>query len=225
VIRGLGASRLGMAVEQRRSEILAQNLANVNTAGFKRSVAAATEFAPILLQRLGDLGDAAPVEIGRLGNGAAMAQVALDQAPGVLEQTGSPLDVALIGPGLFTALGPNGVELTRQGQFTQNAEGQLVTVKGYPVLVGGQPVGRPGQSLTIEPDGEVRVGGQQVGRLDVVGADQPKFVVGSLERSNVDMATEMTDLVAILRTFQANQRAMQMQDQTLAKAVTELGSL
>ena len=223
MIRGINASRYGMQWEQNRTEVIADNVANINTAGFKRSIAAGTEFGEILLRRLSSSGDPVAPAIGRLGQGAQLAQVAVDSSQGALEQTDRPLDVALVGPGEFVFMGPGGPGYTRQGSFQRDASGTLVTGEGHPVLVNGAAVGAGAGEFSVLEDGTVLVDGVAVGRFDLRGGEATRFVSGALERPNVDMAHELTNLITSLRGFQANQRALQAQDETLAKAVTEIG--
>ncbi len=232
MIRGMNASKLGMAAEQTRSEVLANNLANLNTAGFKRSVATGAEFEAMLLQRMEDPTDPKVPLVGLLGNGVVIDQVVAMESQGQLQPTQRPLDFALDGPGRFMAQGPNGETFyTRNGAFHHISDGTLVTTEGYPVLMQDAA----GQLTTIDisagtpevsPDGTLTINGQTVGRLaiDQAGAET-KVIGGALESSNVELAKEMTDLIVTLRSFQVNQRAMTIQDQTLGKAVTELGKV
>jgi len=227
MIKGIGASRAGMAWEQARTDVISNNVANINTDGYRRSVAVGREFGSILLRRMGDRleeGSKEPV-VGQLGQGAALAEVVVDQKGGALRFTDQPLDVALMGPGEFTFAGPTGLGYTRIGSFQQDATGQLVTAEGYPVLVNGSPVGAGSKSLKIRDDAGVEVDGKFVGRLDIRGGATTRLEVGVLEGSNVDLAQEMTDLITSLRSYQLNQRALQIQDQTLSKAVSELANL
>lgn len=224
MIRGFGASRAGMATEQIRSDVIANNVANVNSDGFKRSVAVAREFGTVLLRRLGDKQEEGPI-VGRLGNGAEVDQVVKQtNVEGTLRETGNPLDLALLGPGEFTVQGPDGPEYTRDGRFQRDADGRLVTAKGYLVLAGGAPVGAGARNLLIGQDGTVMADGQPAERLDIQGGNGTKLAVGSLEAAGVDISLEMSDLIVAMRSYQVNQRALQMQDQTLAKAVTELAN-
>lgn len=227
MIRGINASRTGMAWEQNRAEVVSNNVANVNTDGFRRSVAVASEFGQILVRQISgkEPGQGQSPAIGPMGRGVTLTELVQDQTAGALDFTGNPLDVALSGPGEFTYLGPAGPAYTRDGLFHRDSMGQLVTEQGYPVLVGGMPVGFRAESLRIESGGMVVVDGQPVGRLDLRGGQSADVVVGALERSNVTLATEMTDLITALRSFQANQRALQMQDETLGKATAEIGRL
>lgn len=231
MIRGVEASRRGMAVEQTRTEVLANNVANINTAGFKRSVAISGEFEQMLLRRLDDqVGREAPV-IGTLGNGAAVEEVLPVLRQGDLIATGRDLDFALEGPGEFAVQGPDGVTYTRNGVFQLTGDGTLVTAEGYPVLMrtaGGElaPVTGLTAPPAVEPDGTLLAGGQPLGRLALEGAGpETRVHTRTLEASNVELAQEMTDLIVALRSYQVNQRALQMQDQTLGRAVTEIGKL
>lgn len=231
MIRGVGASKLGMAAEQSRTEILANNLANVNTNGFKKSVAVSAEFQTMLLQRIDDNTDGARPSIGALGNGVTLEMAAQIETQGSLVKTDRTLDFAIEGPGWFAAQGPNGVVYSRNGAFRQLDDGTLITVDNNPVLFRDAagtlaPIVSQGAEPEIRPDGSVIIGGQMVGRLEIDGATaETKLHSGTLEASNVELSKEMTDLVVALRSFQVNQRAMQMQDQTLARAVTDIGKV
>ncbi|HWI65927.1 MAG TPA: flagellar hook-basal body protein [Symbiobacteriaceae bacterium] len=225
MIRGIGASRTGMFWEQTRTDVIANNVANVNTDGFHRSVAVGREFGEMLLRRIGDQQASGP-RVGAAGSGAEVDAVLKDDTGGALNRTENPLDVALIGPGEFTVQGAAGPIYTRDGRFKRDANGQLVTAKGQPVLVGGVPVGAGATTLEVSPDGEVMVDGNSAGRFDLRGATADTQTRGGwVEASNVDLAAELTDLVTALRSFQINQRALQMQDATLGKAVNDLANL
>lgn len=231
MIRGVEASRRGMAVEQTRTEVLANNVANMNTPGFKRSVAVSGEFQQMLLRRLDDQAGQEPPVVGTLGNGAAVEAVVSILRQGDLVETGRELDFALEGPGEFVLQGPDGLAYTRNGAFRITGEGVLVTTEGYPVLMrtaGGQLV--PVTGLTsppaVEPDGTLLLNGQPLGRLALENAGPDTRVHSRmLEASNVELAQEMADLIVALRSFQVNQRALQMQDETLGRAVSEIGKL
>lgn len=231
MIRGFGASKMGMAAEQSRTEVLANNLANINTAGFKKSIAVSAEFETLLIQRMGDSTDQKAPTIGLLGNGVTVDQVLPVGQQGDIATTGRALDFAIEGPGQFMAEGPNGVVYTRNGAFRQTENGTLVTTEGFPVVI-RNPAGdlstlqQPGAALEVRADGTVLADGQVVGRLEMQGAGpETKIHSGALEASNVELAKEMTDMIVSLRSYQVNQRAMQMQDQTLSKAVTEIGKV
>lgn len=258
MLRGIYTSASGMLTEQRRMEAVANNLANLQTAGYKRDVAVAAPFHEILLQRANDpvqpAGAAEAPRIGLLGLGTQVALTASILATGRLEETGNPLDLAIDGDGFFAIETPAGLRYTRHGRFQQDASGRLVTLEGHPLLVDGQPVQATGP-LRIAPDGQVFDDGRLLGRLSILtspelgalrkeGAglwapagpgDQTQLLlqgqepgryrlqVGALEASNVDPAAEMVEMITIMRAHEANQRAIQAQDEALAKAANEIG--
>jgi flagellar basal-body rod protein FlgG len=214
-----------MAWEQTRTDVIANNVANINTDGFRRSVAVGKEFGDMLLRRIGDQQPSGPL-IGHMGSGATVDQVVQDKTEGSLQKTDRTLDAALVGPGEFTVQGAGGLTFTRDGRFERNAAGVLVTAKGDPVLVNGAPVGAGATTLTIEEGGIVRADGVAAGSLDIRGGTADTQVKGGvLEASTTDLSTEMTDLITALRGFQINQRALQIQDQTLSKAVSDLANI
>lgn len=220
-----------MAVEQLRTDVLADNIANMNTNGFKRSTATSTEFGRMLVHRMDDPTDPRPQEVGPLGNGTRVNQVVLDERQGDIYETGRPLDLAIEGPGWFLAERPDGsLYRTRNGAFRQMADGTITTVEGYRVLMEGPgglvPLVLPGVEPAFGPDGTILAGEQPVGRLAIDGAtDQTRLHSRRLEASNVDLAREMSDLIVTLRAYQVNQRALRVQDETLARAVTEIGKV
>ena len=228
MIRGFDASRRGMAVEQTRSDVISNNVANVNTDGFKRSVAVSKPFGDMVQERLGDFAPGEqPAQVGPLGNGAVVDAVAVEKKDGELRFTDNPLDVALIGPGQFVYQGPNGtVGYTRNGAFTRDTNGRLTTADGNPILVGGQPVGTLADKLEIAADGTVLLDGKAAGKLDIQGANGTTVLkTKTLESSTTDLAAEMTDLTIAMRSYQVNQRALVMQDNTLARAVSDIGKV
>lgn len=216
-----------MAWEQVRTDTIADNIANANTDGFKRSTAIGSAFGDLLVRRLGDRGTAdPPPEVGGVGGGAVAVETVLEMTQGPLRQTDDPLDVAILGPGEFVFLRPDGLGYDHCGHFHRSPEGWLITDAGYLVLADGKPVGAGAQTLEIQRDGTVLADGEPAGRLDIRGADaSTSLMPGYLEGSNVNLGQELTDLITALRSFQINQRALQMQDQTLSKAVNEVGRL
>ena len=228
MIRGIEASRRGMAVEQTRTDVLANNVANINTDGFKRSVVVSKAFGDMVQERLGDFAPGEqPQQVGPLGVGAVVDTVAVDRREGQIRYTDRPLDVAIMGAGQFVYRNPDGtLGYTRNGAFTRDTNGRLATADGKPVLVGGQPVGTLADKLEIADDGTVLLNGNPAGQLDIQGRDTTtKLKAKALESSNADLTAEMTELTIAMRSYQVNQRALAMQDQTLAKAVSEIGKV
>ena len=133
---GLKAAASGMAAQQTRIDVIANNLANVNTPGFKRS---RPHFEDLLYQTVqgeqnlntAQTGVTAEIQIGR---GTRLSSVQRVHEQGTFEMTTRPMDVAIDGEGMFTVLRPDGTEAyTRDGSFTISDQGVIVTAGGYPV--------------------------------------------------------------------------------------------
>ena len=170
-----------------------------------------------------------------------------DYTSGGMRQTGNALDVALNGEGYFTVLTPDGLAYTRDGQFTLDAEGNLVTSAGYYVQGEGGPIQITGEHVEIAPKGEIVVDGQVVNQLMVrrfepdallrvqeamyrpqsstggEAVEAPEVMQGFLELSNVNVVREMVDMIAAQRHYEANAKVIRAQDETLQKSVTNVG--
>ncbi len=191
--RGLYTAGTGMITESKRTDTLANNLANANTTGFKRDEAVSREFEPMLIKRINDginkndvtsfkqfhVGEQYPT-VGTLGLGSYIDEIATEHSQGAFETTGNPLDLAISGNGYFAIQTPNGVRYTRDGNFYKSANGQIQTVNGQTVL------GRNGQGITIPRDtvsimvgakGEVYADNVQIGQLEFVQFDNRRAVL------------------------------------------------
>jgi len=204
--------------------VLANNLANVNTPGFK---ADQLNFSAVLDEATGTT---------TVGAGQYV-----EFTPGSVETTGNPLDVAIDGDGFFMVDTPDGPRYTRNGSFHLGADGMLVTPEGYPVMGAGGPVAiNPDTAnVTISPSGEVFEDGTQVNTLSVVTfpagvtptkvgaslfkatgeipAEQIRVTQGALERSNVEAVVEMTRMIEISRGYEAYQKLIQAMDQVASQ--------
>ncbi len=159
MMRALWVSKTGLEGQQLAMDVIANNLANVSTNGFKRSRAV---FEDLLYQTLRQPGarssQTTEIPAGlQLGTGVRPVSVERIHTQGNLVQTGNALDVAISGPGFFQVLLPDGTTgYTRNGSFQLNSQGQLVTPSGYPVQPG---ITLPADvvSITIGADGIVSV--------------------------------------------------------------------
>lgn len=185
MIRGLYTAASGMIMEQTRNDTIANNLANVNTAGYKKDVAVFQTFPEMLISRLGDV-DKQPIEvegaetlqkppvIGTLGTGVRVDGIYQIHKEGPLRETGAPLDLALGGDGFFVIETPRGERYTRNGTFSLDSDGYLVTSEGRRVLGQGgaiqlQPPGAAGEGkVQVDAAGRVTVDGTLVDTLRVV---------------------------------------------------------
>ena len=156
----LYSAATGMEAQQLNLNTIANNLANVNTPGFKRSK---IEFQDLLYQKPrasgADSGGGNLVPTGvEVGNGSRVAATSKVFTQGQLTNTGEKLDLAIQGDGFFEVQRPDGTHgYTRDGSFKMNAQGQVVTVDGLPILSGFQPIPPGANSITIAEDGQVTV--------------------------------------------------------------------
>jgi flagellar basal-body rod protein FlgG len=156
----LYSAATGMEAQQLNLNTIANNLANVNTPGFKRSK---IEFQDLLYQKPRESGTDAgggnlvPTGV-EVGNGSRVASTSKVFTQGQLSQTGEKLDVAIQGDGFFEVQRPDGtVGYTRAGSFKLSAQGQVVTTDGLPILSGFQPIPPGATAVTISEDGNVTV--------------------------------------------------------------------
>ncbi|MGF7184802.1 flagellar basal-body rod protein FlgG [Desulfitispora alkaliphila] len=194
-----------------------------------------------------------PPRVGTISTGVLLEEVVTTHnTPGVLKETGRRLDAALTGPGYFTVnvdpeLAIEGERYTRQGRFQVDGEGRLVNGQGHPVIGENGEIFVDGADVTIGGAGEVAVDGVVVDRLRIVNfnpddvekagnthflhqnpeqvelVDEPSVKWGFLEGSNVDPVSEMVNMIKGIRNYEANQKAVQAHDETLDKAVNDLG--
>lgn len=203
----------------RRMEVIADNVSNAETPGFKAEmVEMATAFAQT------PFGE-------RLIQNSAQAR---DTREGAFQQTGNPLDLAIKGKGYFMVRTPDGDRFTRNGRFTLDVNGQLITAEGNPVLGDdGAPIffAPTENDIRISEDGVVTTESGSVGTIGIVqfadeqrlirtqngfmaGNAQPqpavdaRIVQGALEDSNVEAIVEMTRMMQVLRDFQSAQKVV-----------------
>ncbi|SDD82650.1 flagellar basal-body rod protein FlgF [Sporomusa acidovorans] len=246
MIRGIYTAASGMLAETTRADTIANNLANGSTTGYKKDVAISKDFANILIRRINDGGDA-PV-IGSMGVGTLIDEVATIHTTGSVRTTGNPLDFAIEGRGFFAIQTQAGIRYTRNGSFTRNSRGQLVNSDGQLVLgQNGGPIQLPEGTVTVNGSGIVTVDGTNVGQLQVVEFDNERQLVkegaslfraanngrpatgtveqGCLEQSNVNVVSEMVNLISGYRAYEVNAKTVQTHDELLDKAVNEVGKV
>lgn len=173
---GLYAAYLGMRGRQQQLDLLANNIANASTSGFKadrllyRSVVAAQRDAnpanPNANAPAEEADDLAPKKYG-IDVGVMTAQ-AIDFSAGSIRETGRSLDIALNGDGFLVVQTPQGERYTRQGSLTLDESGQLVTQQGHIVVGQGGPITVPRGEVSIGEDGSIAVNGQVADQLKLV---------------------------------------------------------
>lgn len=219
----------GSVMQERNVDIISNNLANVNTAGFKADRMIFSDY----LQR--------------------KTKTFFEQ--GSLRITENPLDLALTGKGFFKVQTPQGNRLTRNGAFHMTGEGNLVNSDGYPVLDnGGAPVvlNAQGPQPTIDSQGNISQGTEQVAQLGIFEVEDMTSLVkegnnlyagaggkepasadatetevqqGALEASNVKVAKEMVNMISAYRAFESYQKAIRSMNEIDLKAASQLGAV
>jgi flagellar basal-body rod protein FlgF len=227
---------------RRRLEVVANNVANVNTVGFKRERLMMTPFVP-------PMGSDGAVRGGRPVFVRDLATIA-DQAAGHLQATGNLLDLGLRGDGYFVVDAPGGNRYSRDGHFRTDEQGQLVTGDGNPVLgEGGQPIVLPQsyRDIGVTRDGTVSADGAVVGKLQIVRFANPaslraeggslwrseappipveraEVVQGMLESSNVQSVIEIEHLIRVHRAYEQAKKLVDSEDERMKKMLQVYGS-
>ena len=215
------------------NEVIANNLANINTRGFKKDL--------IFFEML------------KVGDKNTKAREATDFAQGALTETNNPLDLAISGRGFFTIQTEDGIAFTRDGHFKLDGDGVLRTQQGQVVLgEGGEIVlvdnDLKPEQITVTRNGEIYLGDMFIDRLAIkdfedysklqkrgenmfvvdesvqpISLQEPEVHQGFLEEANVNPAEEMIQLIEVQRQFESIQRMVRTLDETFRKAATEVG--
>lgn len=227
---GLYGAALAAIQHEKKMTVIANNLANVNTPGFKKD---AVHFSNFIAQRT----------YTKMDNGN-------------VRRTGNPLDIALVGEGYFCVQTNEGTLYTRAGNFKLSGDRTLVTQDGWPVMGSdGQPIQfdepETGSDIRIERDGQIFDGENVVGTLKIaqfgaeallqkaanghfkpvqgqeqlMSEDQYQIEAGALESSNFNIVEEMAQMIESTRTFEAYQKILQSCDQQDSQLIRSLGNL
>jgi flagellar basal-body rod protein FlgF len=224
--RGLYIAASGMLAEQLRQEQIANDLANASTPGYKGDRTAQRSFGDLLLAN-----STSGAVVGRQSTAVQVDAVETDFSPRPARETGEPLDFAISGEGFFVVQTAQGVRYTRNGQFSLDPQGRLVTAQGDPVL------DRNGRAIAAA-DGRVdprligvvaltnpRKEGDSLVSGTPAGAAAGTVRAGALEASGADAARSMVDMIASMRAFEAGQKVIQAIDETLGQAATKVGAV
>ncbi len=182
-----------MQAQERMVEVIANNLANVNTTAFKRSRVSFEDVLYETVQGARVAGADGKESVGpvQIGKGVRVSAVLRLHTPGATEQTGRPLDLAIDGEGFFQVQRPDGsVGYTRDGSFTLSENGELVTNGGYPLLP-AITVPQDATNLTLSPNGTLSATGQdgsstEIGRLELARFLNPNGLLAVGENQYVE---------------------------------------
>jgi len=218
-----------MLAQWQRHELLANNLANISTPGYKRDDLVPAEATP-------------STDLSAAGARAMVQWTDFSQGP--LRTTERSLDVALNGAGFFVISTPDGLRYSRGGGLSISRDGTLATADGQPIMGDRGPIIVGQGRVTIASNGEVSSDGASVGTLRVVAFEKPyplvkegnglfavtdpnvspgpatghEVIGGALEGSNVNVVETMVGMIELLRSYEAAQKAIQSMDETVRQA-------
>lgn len=225
----------------RRMDVIANNLANMNGAGFKAQHLLQESHA--VTSRGGE------TAFGDTLNFVRDAATFRDFAEGPMQSTGNPLDLAVRGDGWFVVQTDAGPRYTRNGHFTLDAQGRLVTQHGHAVTGdGGQEIviGASARDIEVAQDGTISTKAGTIGRLRIVAFDDPQGMIategglmgsedapydvldpevvqGVVEGANVEPIHEITKLIDVQRAYERTARMIEREDGRIRKMVEEYG--
>lgn len=272
LFRGFYTAASGMISQQRRQEMITNNIANINTPGYKADQASLRSFPELLIQQMNAM--KLPVQhsvrkrtsmpIGTLNTGVYVQDITPNFRQGTLRETQMSTDLAIVdgiypdetGSVFFTVQNEAGqIRYTRNGNFTIDGQGYLTTSEGYYVLdQAGNRIFTDVLEFEVTPEGIIQFGNTniQLGLAYIANVNdlvkegnglfnpepgnvqaQDPFAAGAtftvqqgfLEGSNVDPAQAMVEMIEAYRIFEMNQRVLKEYDESMRKAVTEIGRL
>lgn len=236
-----------MNANSRWQDVISENLASSSVPGFKKQALSLEAVRAGLMPASSLHSTTAPQFT------LPKASTATSFAQGDIQYTGNKNDLAIEGKGFFQVKLPNGQKaMTRDGEFQVNSHGQLVTKEGFLVLGDGGPIQLdPNNSapITISDNGDVSQGAEVRGHIKMTDFDKPELLTqisgsyfvaqntavhqvpatgtlrqGYLESSNTSVVGEMANMMTAMRSFEANQKIIQMQDDRLGKTISDLGN-
>ncbi len=242
----------GVLTNQRHLNVVANNMVNVSTAGFKQETYTATTFDDVIYSRVGNENGQGE-EIGRQSYARVTSEVYTDYSEGTLEPTGMPLDFAIVGDGFFAIESNEGVFYTRQGNFSLDDNGYLVLGNhGYVLNPQGEHIYLGIDKITVDSAGNIfydnaegtdgflgQVGVYAFEDNDQLERNDNGYFTGEgaqavltsqvmneyQERSNVDIVDQMTEMMTYQRSLQSATQLMKMYDSLMTKATGEVGRL
>jgi len=224
---GLYIAAQGMLAEQVRQDQFANDLANASTPGYKPDTSVQQSFGALLMTN-----SVTGAPVGTIDSGVRISQEVTDMAPAPLEATGNPLDFAIAGTGFFAVKTAQGVQYTRNGQFSANNQGLLVDQFGDEVL------SQSGAPITVSADGKVPASAlgvfnvpnaQKLGNNNFSGTATGQATgsveSGELEGSGANPIDTLVGMTASLQAYQAGQQTIQTINQTMAESASTVGSI
>ena len=256
MVRGLYTAWTGMANEQKRLDVISNNLANSATVGYKKEGVTSQSFDEQLTIKIKD--ESEPITgdriIGSMSLGVKIGEVYTDYSGGSLRETGETFDLALDGDGFFQVAvtdrnGEIHMRYTRAGSFHMTSDGYVVNSEGNHLQgeSGDVMVPTDAGEILVDIDGSIYADGEYVDKINLVDFEDYNYLKkyadvmyepvdgavekdatglirqGYTEQSNVNVVTEMVNMIAITRAYEANQKVIQSVDQTLENSANSIG--
>ncbi len=257
MVRGLYTAWTGMANEQKRLDIISNNLANAATVGYKQDNITNQSFDDVLTIKIKDASELYNERpIGKMNLGVKLGEVYTDFGQGSLRETANTYDLALEGKGFFQVAaadekGNEQILYTRDGSFTKTNEGNIVDMNGNKLVGESGNISVPvdASDIVIDTDGSIYADGVFVDKILVTDFEDYKYLEkygenlyrlveggtqmpatasvhqGFTEQSNVNVVSEMVEMIAITRAYEANQKVIQTVDSTLELAANSVGKV
>lgn len=260
MVKALYTAWTGLRNEERRMDVVTNNMANANTTGYKKIDVTSQSFDRQLAVKINDLTEGTDVirGLGGVNPGVKIGETYFDMTQGNFRQTSDLYNFALSGKGFFTISttdksGAEHIRYTRDGDFTVTKDGFLVTKDGDFVLGSdGNRIQIPDAGtieISVNELGEIYSGNNYVATLGIRDFENYEYLSsygenmyepvegarmidadatvaqGYLEMSNVNMVTEMVDMIAVTRAYETNQKMIQTVDKVLDKTVNNIGNV
>ncbi len=232
--RSIFVALSGAVTQEKRLDILSENLANINTPGFKK-------------RQL--LFEATIADSGIPRYFSESREVVTDMSQGFMKRSGRDLDMAIQGQGFFEIDTPDGIRYTRNGTFMVDKNGSLVTSEGYGVLGASGVLKLRGSTFMVSADGSISDRDGTLGKLNIINFENPSMLVregnyysvpgawvteapldgmteviqGHLEISNVNAVKAMTTMIECMRSYESQTKMIQTIDEITRKAIDEVG--
>lgn len=252
MLRGLYTAYTGMEAQQHKMDIVANNLANANTNGYKQDNVVFKSFSEVLAVKINDPKVSTNHKIGQMTLGVQVDNIYTNFEQGALSFSEDPLSCALEGEGMITIgkLNEDGTyseRFTRDGSFSLDQGRRLVTKDGFYVLGENGPITMPNGQLSVTQDGTIYVKDERVDQIQLTGFEdftalkkvgssqfeqtdrtEKTVFTGSMrqgyeEASNVNSVKEMIDMISLQRIYEANQKVLTTYDSTLDNVVNNVG--
>ena len=257
MVKGLYTAYTGMLNQQNKMDVISNNLANAAVTGYKKEGSTSQSFDTVLAYKIRDRSIGVHTQrIGSMNLGVKIGENYTDYGQGPFKNTANTYDLAISGNGFFCVqftnkAGVTSTKYTRDGSFTLNVNGYLVTKDGDYVLDnnGNRIRLDPLSTSSIDENGNIFQNDRAVARIGLRDFEdynylehygenyyQPvngyrfknadgQIIEGYLEASNVQVVQEMVEMISVTRTYESNQKVIQTIDSTLDKAVNQLGSV